>query len=78
MLETDVFNFEIGLTGLPFRRPGQMHLIKLPTKLVKFGLTKSGNFDLVWVRKNSLKHVDLASPSDQYNGSDVNVAAGGH
>jgi hypothetical protein len=60
MLETDVFNFEIGLTSLPFRRPGQMHLIKLPTKLIKFGLPKSGNFDLVWVRENGLEHGDPA------------------
>ena len=56
MAEADVFDLEVILPPFPLRHPGQMHLIEVPTKLEKFGLTKSGNFDLIGARKNSLQH----------------------
>jgi hypothetical protein len=35
-----------------------MHLIELPAKPMKFGLTKPGNFDLVGAGKNNPEHGD--------------------
>jgi hypothetical protein len=53
MGEADVFNLELILSSLPFRRPGQMRFVEL--------LTKSGNFNLVGLREKNLKHDDPAS-----------------
>jgi hypothetical protein len=58
MVEADVFDPEFILPSFPLRDPGQMHLIELPAKPMKFGLTKPGNFDLVGAGKNNPEHGD--------------------
>lgn len=58
MAEANVLDPEIILPSFPLGHPGQMHLIELPAKFMKFGLTKSGNFDLVGARKNNPEHGD--------------------
>jgi hypothetical protein len=65
MTEADVLDPEFILPSLPLADPGEMHLIELPAKLMKFGLTKSGNFDLVGARKENPEHGDPASKSDE-------------
>jgi hypothetical protein len=54
--ETHIFDLEIGLPSFPLRHPGEMHQINLPAKLVKFGLPKSCNLDLVWIGKDGSEH----------------------
>ena len=58
MAKANVLDPEIILSSFPFGHPGQMHLIELPAKLIKFGLAKPGNFDLVGARKNNPEHGD--------------------
>lgn len=58
MTEADVLDPEFILSSFPLGDPGEMHLIELPAKFMKFGLTKSGNFDLVGTRKNNPEHGD--------------------
>ena len=58
MTEADVLDPELILSSFPLGDPGEMHLIELPAKFMKFGLTKSGNFDLVGARKNNPEHGD--------------------
>ncbi len=58
MAEANVLDPEFILPSFPLGHPGQMHLIELPAKSMKFGLTKSGNFDLVGARKNNPEHGD--------------------
>lgn len=58
MAKANILDPEIILPSFPFGHPRQMHLIELPAKLMKFGLTKSGNFDLVRARKDDPEHGD--------------------
>jgi hypothetical protein len=74
MTEADVFNLEVRLPSFPLRHPGQMDLLEMLAQLVKFGLTKPRNFDLIGTRKNNPEHGDPASWSDQRDGSNLQLA----
>ena len=52
MKEANILDLEFILSRLPFLRPSQMSLIEL--------LAKFGDFDLVWMGKENLKHGDPA------------------
>lgn len=67
--KADVFDSEIRLLPFPFRRPGEMRFVEL--------LTKPGDFDLIRMRKQNLKHGDRASCAGDANRDLIQLAIDG-